>query len=234
MKATRIILLVILLGLSGLIRIEAQQLDLSDPGVKKAYSKKVLPAAKAPPINSNANSKVAQPASAFYAGAGAEKPLTVTVTKTRYLPLAMYGQWSLVGTLISSNDGESPPTTTDIWILDRHGDDVVITNPANGAMAIVNVTDVHDNSATIYRQLSAPRGFESDETIEMRVNGDLLTGKEVRKIRKIRNGVAVKEYFSLYQFQAQRISGARTIFKPQAMDGPDIKIEEVQTVQSKN
>src|SRR6478609_4856215 len=63
-----------------------------------------------------------------------QKPITVTVSKTLYLPPDMYGQWSVTGEMLDSNAPEQfSSKLSDIWILEREGDQVIVSNPATGA-----------------------------------------------------------------------------------------------------
>jgi hypothetical protein len=156
-------------------------------------------------------------------------PLSVTVSKTLYLPPAMYGQWSVSGVLLETNGREYfSPTVNDIWILAREGDRVVLSNPANGASAEVRVDRVEGERATFYREGMLGRNRAFQETPTITVLGDVLTGQSVNKIRFLKNGVPVREAYAIYRLEAQRIAGARTRFLPEEHpDAPDIRIEDV-------
>lgn len=158
------------------------------------------------------------------------KPLSASVSKTLYLPADMYGQWSVTGTLLETNaEAFFSPVVNDIWVLERVGDKVMISNPANGASAAVNVDHVDGNQATFHRQGPAGRNRFFQEIPTISVSGNVLTGRSVNKIQYIKDGRMTREYYAVYGLQATRIGAARTIFKPQeAWEEPDIEIEEVQ------
>ncbi len=163
------------------------------------------------------------------------KPIAITISKTLYLPPAMYGQWNVIATLIESNY-ESQHTVDDIWVLERTGDEVVITNPANGASAAISVDEVIGNRATFHRMLVTQKNrFLGDrylnETHTITVNGDRLSGRSLRKVQIVKNGQVAKEYFSVFNIEAQRLSGGRVQFRPEVTEeGPDLEIAPIQTL----
>jgi hypothetical protein len=177
------------------------------------------------------NEPVSMPGVALPGMGSESKPLSVTVSKTLYLPPEMYGQWSVNGTLMETNAQEYfSVTVNDIWILDRSGDQVVVSNPATGASAAVNVDRVEGESATFHREglVGKNRSFQEIPTIA--VHGDTLTGQSINKIIFLKNGAPVREFYAVYQLQAQRIAGARTRFQPEHEgSGPDINIEDVRS-----
>lgn len=158
-------------------------------------------------------------------------PLSVTVSKTLYLPPAMYGQWSVSGVLLETNAREYfSPIVNDIWILAREGDRVVLSNPANGASADVRVDRVEGERATFYREglLGRNRAFQEIPTIT--VLGDTLMGQSINKIRFLKNGAPVREAYAIYRLEAQRIAGSRIRFLPdEHPDTPDIRIDDVRS-----
>lgn len=178
---------------------------------------------------SAANEPVSLPHVALPGLGNEPKPLSVTVSKTLYLPPEMYGQWSVSGTLRETNAQEYfSATVNDIWILDRSGDQVVVSNPATGASAAVSVDRVEGESATFHREglVGKNRSFQEIPTIA--VHGDTLTGQSINKIIFLKNGVPVREFYAVYQLQAQRIAGARTRFQPEHEgSGPDIRIDDI-------
>lgn len=199
------------------IMASAQQLDMD-----------ILPKSSTQPSGTPRAQKAVsapQPVSALTIG----KPLTATVSKTLYLPPAMYGEWSVTGTLMETNAQDFfSPVVNDIWILDRVDDQVMISNPANGATAAINVDKVDGNSATFHRAGPAGRNRFFQEIPTIVVNGDTLTGRSVNKLAVVKNGEMTREYYAIYNLQAERIGAARARFKPEAeWQGPDIQIEDV-------
>lgn len=154
-------------------------------------------------------------------------PLTVSVSKTLYLPPAMYGQWSVTGTLIETNVPDTYPVSNNIWLLERQGERVYITNPENGASASIDVKAAQGNSATFLKKDQLGRMMLS-ETVNITLNGDSFSGQNMKKLEYYRNGKLVKTQYALFHLNGTRLGAARSRFKPEAQeDGPDIQIEEV-------
>ncbi len=155
------------------------------------------------------------------------KPLTASVSKTLYLPPAMYGQWTVTGIVKETNISDLVPVANDLWVLQRQGDEVTITNPVNGASASIQVDAVEGNTATFHRSGQSAKAIRS-ETVTLTVNGDTLYGRNMRKEEIIRKGQVVKVNYALFELQGTRIGGARAVFRPQSVeDGPDIEIDDV-------
>jgi hypothetical protein len=169
-----------------------------------------------------------------HAGGGYEqKPISVTVSKAQYLPPAMYGQWSVTGDMVESNSPEQfSPKLSDIWILEREGDQVVISNPATGASATISVDKVEGDTATFHRMGQEDRRQVLEEIPTITVRNDVMTGVMLNRVLKIKNGVLVPVAYVKYQLAARRIGGARTRFMPS--EGgvvpelePDIQIDDM-------
>ncbi|WP_303674539.1 hypothetical protein [Vampirovibrio chlorellavorus] len=160
-------------------------------------------------------------------GGSLGKPLTVTVSKTLYLPPAMYGQWSVTGIVKETNITGLVPVANDLWVLQRQGDEVTITNPVNGASASIQVDAVEGNTATFHRSGQSNR-INRSETVTLTVNGDTLYGRNMRREEVMRKGQVVKVNYALFELQGTRIGGARAVFRPEALqEGPDLQIDEV-------
>jgi hypothetical protein len=203
----------------------AQQLDLDDLRAKPAAHQGASKAAGTKPVIKNMLSPADIPA--FTPGEG--KPLSITVTKTLYLPPAMYGQWSVVSTLMEANADFFNPIINEIWILKREGDDVVLENPANGAKAAVSVDRVDGNTAVFHRIVPVGKNKIYSENPTVTISDDTLTGHIVNRVQYLKNGRVAREYYSVYRLDAKRISGARIRFRPEdATAVPEFEIESVQ------
>lgn len=158
------------------------------------------------------------------------KALTASVTHTLYLPPAMYGEWNVIGTLIESNDPDFfTPNVSDIWLLEREGDQVTVTNPVNGANAAINVDKAEGNQATFHRSGTAGRHAIYQEIPTITVHGDTFSGQSLNKLQNIKDGQVVREIYGIYRLEATRISTARARFRPETeQQDPDLEIEEVQ------
>lgn len=154
-------------------------------------------------------------------------PLTATVSKTLYLPPAMYGQWSVTGTLIETNVPDTYPVSNNIWLLERQGERVYVTNPENGASASIDVKSAQGDTATFLKRDQLGR-MTLSETVTITLDGDSFNGQNMKKLEYFRDGKLVKTQYALFHLNGTRISGARSRFKPETGDsGPDIQIEEV-------
>jgi len=185
----------------------------------------------AAPTKKNANTTSIQPTPTIPANGFAEStPLTATVTHTLYLPPAMYGQWNVKGTLIQTNAPDQfSPNVNDIWLLEREGNQVTVTNPVSGAYATISVDKTDGDQATFHRSGTAGDHAVFQEIPTITVHGDSFNGQELNKIQTLRNGQIIAEVYGLYHLEASRISAARTRFHPETeQQSPDLQIEEIQ------
>lgn len=175
--------------------------------------------------NGNANPDIPSNPVAY----NGSQPLTATVTHTLYLPPAMYGQWNVSGTLMETNAPDLfSATVNDIWLLERTGDQVTVTNPVNGAYATINVDKAEGNQAMFHRTGTVGPHSIFQEIPTITVHGDTFNGQSVNKIQEIRNGQVVAEVYGLYHLEATRLSAASVRFHPETEQrGPDLQIEEV-------
>jgi|GEM_PF-2616957 len=158
------------------------------------------------------------------------QPLTASVTHTLYLPPAMYGQWNVTGTLMQTNAPDQfSPQVNDIWLLEREGNQVTVTNPVNGAYATVSIDKTEGDQATFHRSGTAGDHAVFQEIPTITVHGDSFSGQSLNKIQKLRNGQVTAEIYGLYHLEATRISAGRTRFHPDTeQQSPDLQIEEIQ------
>jgi hypothetical protein len=168
-----------------------------------------------------------------------QKPITVTVSKTLYLPPDMYGQWSVTGDMLESNAPEQfSHKLSDIWILEREGDQVIVSNPATGASANISVDKVEGETATFHRMNRESRTQVLEEIPTITVHGDTMTGIMLNRVSKFKNGTLIPISYVKYQLQAQRIGGARVQFSPSNDAGgerypgaqPDLRIEPMRFI----
>jgi hypothetical protein len=218
MKLKRIIPLfwVVSLGLP----VAAQMLDLSDPNLKPGARS----AQKTTRKVTEAVTQSSSPDGIYYVG----KPLTATISKVRYLPREIFGQWNLSAQLLKTDDPSTyRPTMSEIWLLEKQGDQLVINNPVTGGHASIAVEKVEGKTAVLTREIQVDRRHSIQENFTIRVNGDTITGQSLHKVRTLKDGRIVRETFGLYQIEAHRIGQSSAQFRPKAAQDPDIEIEEV-------
>lgn len=161
------------------------------------------------------------------APAGRAKPLSISISKTLYLPPEMYGQWSVTGRLVESNTERFfNPVVHDVWVLERRGDEVVISNPANGASAAIEVDEVDGNTATFHRMVMNGSNKIYFEMPTISVTGDHLVGYTINKFQLVKDGKIKKSYYARYQLDAQRIGGSSVKFRNEEVE-PALDVEEV-------
>lgn len=156
-------------------------------------------------------------------------PFKLQVSETRFLPPAMYGQWSVTATLIASDMGDAlSPVAHDIWLLARDGDQVTLSNPVTGAFASVSVDRVQGQTATFHHGVVLRPGRRTlIERPTVTVAGDRLYGETTHEYRLLRNGVVERVYHARFRIEAERLSPARAQWQavPQT---PAFEIEDIQ------
>ena len=157
-----------------------------------------------------------------------QAPLQASITESRYLPPAMYGQWSVTATLLETNTpAYFSPVVHDIWILEETGSQVTITNPSNGASATISVDKVEGNTATFHRTVTAGKNRRISEQPTVTVEGDRMYGQTIDQVVYLKEGQVQKALIGKYRLEAERISGARARFG-QDVGTPEFEIEEIQ------
>ena len=157
------------------------------------------------------------------------KPFILGVTESRYLPPAMYGQWSMTATLLSTNAPDYfSPLIHDIWMLEQTGNQVVISNPSNGASAAITIDQVQGSTATFHRVVSESPSQRFIETPTVKVNADSLIGQTRAQVVWIKNGQATRSISALYRLVGERVSGPGVRFGQDRNPPPkEFEIEEI-------
>jgi hypothetical protein len=144
------------------------------------------------------------------------------------LPQEIFGQWNLSAQLLNTDDPTTySPTMSEIWLLEKQGDQLIINNPATGGHASIAVEKVEGKTAFLSREIQVDRRHSIQENFTIRVSGDTLTGQSLHKVRTLKDGRIVRETFGLYKIEAQRIGQSSAQFRPGASKDPDIEIEEI-------
>jgi len=160
-----------------------------------------------------------------------QPPIELKIVETRYLPAAMYGQWSVTATLIDTNlPGGMAPVVHDIWNLFSTDSQVFITNPTTGAEASINVDRVVGNTATFHHQVVLKPGKRIlIEQPTVTVDGDTLTGSTRHTFLGLKDGRVEQQYFALFKINAEKLGDNNARFKAQNNPGNlEFEIEDVQ------
>ncbi|MBK8190176.1 MAG: hypothetical protein IPK79_06960 [Vampirovibrionales bacterium] len=158
-------------------------------------------------------------------------PFKLEARQSNFLPPAMYGQWSVTATLISADfDAGLSPVAHDIWLLERDGDSVTLTNPATGATASVSVDLVQGDTATFHHTVALSGGRRYLlERPTVTVSGDRLYGETVHEYTIFQRfgGGAPRMYHARFRIEAERLAPARAQW-PQNPVAPTFEIEDIQ------
>ncbi len=160
-----------------------------------------------------------------------QKPFKLRATESYTLPPDMYGQWTVIATLLKSNMPQAiNQRIYDIWQLNQASDKVSLSNPNTGAFATITVDDVEGNTATFHHKVVMKPGRQYlVERPTVSVNGNNMVGTTTHSyIITDRNGQVKHVYTALFRINAQRLSKSRVAFG--SMNGPDLEIEDVQPV----
>jgi hypothetical protein len=135
--------------------------------------------------------------------------LSAGVQTTLLLPNGMYGQWQVQANLLEATDPELFPTVVnDIWLLERLGNTVRLSNPATKASATIFVETVQGNSAAFYHVSAAP-GTEIKENPHITLVQDTLLGYTLIDRNWLsRSGALKKASSARYKLVAQRLGAA--------------------------
>ncbi len=159
------------------------------------------------------------------------KPISASISKSQFLPPEMYGTWELTSKLIDTNARrEIGHVTHNIWVLQRMGEQVILSNPNTGASTSIQVDNVRGTTATFHHISIPQKNLILFEMPTITVDKDRLKGITYNKSQKTNSkGAIVKSYYYQYQLEGRRIGGSRIKFKnEEETDDLDFEVEEVQ------
>lgn len=129
------------------------------------------------------------------------------VSVDKDLPEEFYGKWVVKSTLIDTNNPELfGPYSRDIWVFDRNGDTITLSNPLSGASASITVNEVAGKTAKFSRQRSKEDALEY-ETAQMTIEGDYFSGEDQQIIKHLSHGKIYKTDVVKYKVEGKKISG---------------------------
>lgn len=133
--------------------------------------------------------------------------LRATISRSADLPEDFYGTWTVLSTLIETNNpGLFRLRSSDIWTFSRAGDVITLSNPTTGASASITVNEVHGNTA-IFTRIKEEKDYTQIETPEITVEGDNFFGTDLIVIEHYRRGRKVSTDRVKYELRGYKISG---------------------------
>lgn len=128
------------------------------------------------------------------------------------LPSEFYGTWSVISTRIETNNEELfKERTSDIWILQRVGDEITLTNPTTRATATISIDEVKDNKAKFSRT-GGNRFTQETESAEITINNDSFSGVDSLEMKKFSTDNKLLENNVVkYKLEGKKISGRNAI-----------------------
>jgi hypothetical protein len=146
----------------------------------------------------------------------ASTPFTLStgIEKTLVLPQGMYGQWQVQATLLETTRPDLfPEVVNDIWILERYGAAVRLTNPATKASATVFVDEVSEASAA-FHHTSENRQERFVERPRITLLNDSLVGyTAIERQRLDKAGSATYTATARYRLEAYRLGQPQARFE---------------------
>ncbi len=122
------------------------------------------------------------------------------------LPEEFYGTWSVVSTLVKTNNPELfRMRSADIWTFQRENDVITLSNPVSGATASITINEVHDKTAVFTRESRDNDSIET-ETPEITVKGNGFSGTDLIIIKYFRKGKRIKTDIVKYKVRGYKIS----------------------------
>lgn len=123
------------------------------------------------------------------------------------LPEEFYGTWSVISTLVKTNNPELfRMRSSDIWTFQRENDIITLSNPVSGAIASITVNEVRDKTAVFTRESKDMDSIET-ETPEITVNGDSFSGTDLIIIKHFKSGKRIRTDVVKYKVRGYKISG---------------------------
>lgn len=129
------------------------------------------------------------------------------VSVDKDLPEDFYGKWAVKSTLTETNNPELfGPKSVDIWIFDRNGNTITLSNPLSGASASITVNEVTGKTAKFSRERIKEDTLEY-ETAAITIEGDSFSGEDQQIIKHLSHGKISKTDVVKYRVEGRKISG---------------------------
>lgn len=129
------------------------------------------------------------------------------ISVTQDLPAEFYGTWSVVSVLIDTTNPEFfRMRSSDVWIFQRQGDFVTLSNPTTGAAASITIDEVKGKMA-VFSRINEEKDMLETEKAEITVEGDSFSGTDSIIIERFRHGKKTYVNRVKYKVKGYKISG---------------------------
>jgi hypothetical protein len=152
----------------------------------------------------------------------------LNASKSKNLPPAMYGTWSIHATVLESNApyGTYQPSSSELWMLDKEDGVITLRNIITNAVASISVDRVVGNTATFHHVANVPdRGMRIVEMPTLTVSGDHLSGMNEQTVVFYRGGQFAAAYNLKIQIEGTRLAGAKVTFSDTQTQNPVPRFE---------
>ncbi len=123
------------------------------------------------------------------------------------LPQEFYGTWTVISVMENTNNPELfRVRSSDIWSLERNGDNITLLNPTNGAYATITVDEVSGQRA-IFSRIKQEKDLTENEIVEITVQEDNFYGTDTIVMKQYKNGQRIKTDIVKYKVKGYKISG---------------------------
>lgn len=135
------------------------------------------------------------------------KVLNGAVSAFKDLPEEFYGKWAVKSTILETNNPELfNKKSTDIWVFDRNGEVITLSNPVSGATASITVNEVMGKKAKFTRE-HVSENYTEIETPEVTVEGASFSGEDTLTIKHFYKNTIYKTYVVKYKLEGLKLSG---------------------------
>ena len=129
------------------------------------------------------------------------------VSVTKELPDSLYGTWTVISTIVETNNPELfKKESVDIWTLSKQDGIITLSNPISGAVASITVEEAGGNRAAFVRQEITESETETERP-EIIVDGDSFYGYDMLTIIHYKNDKFVKKDVVKYKLEGKKLSG---------------------------
>ena len=128
------------------------------------------------------------------------------------IPDEFYGTWSVISTRVeTNNESFFKERTSDIWILQRAGNAITLTNPATLATSTISVDEVENNTAKFSRE-SKNKYEDETEHVTITLNDNTFIGEDTLEMKKFSiDNKLIEHNIVKYRLEGKKISGRNAI-----------------------